>query len=466
MGERRKEVAEPLTEAAQTMTIHGLPRVLQDDVKYIKVIWFLIFIVAFSSLAILISDRVNQYYKYEVYLKAKSTIMQPLPFPAITVCNSDRFSFNKVAKIPTRNISCNAAHNSTRAATLSPAQRKELKKACKMFLSGYKDTIRFGGEEIPGFPVNFTYTGLFAPCFTFNKNGQANQEVSGGGNGLDMILFNDPNDAIDFSITNKSRFDDKRRGLIIQIHDPETTPSIDPDTGIAVLPGFAHEIVLSRKTFSRRPSPFPSNCHTTKTAPYRMQQGRYTIINCFIACLETKLLEQCGIVPGHNKSKLQAECESKLLQKKPIGDCACPQPCYEITYPMKVVINIWPGRRELTRMTTEFAALLNLSQTSIISYTQTRFSKVKIYYEKLINTDATEEELYGLASLTSEIGGLTGLFLGCSVISVVELLWLFGLSVKSICKCIGFGQRNVQMAEITGQPVELGSTNGTIYNNP
>ena len=458
-GDRRKETAVSLNEAAQSLTVHGLPRLLQGDVKYMKFIWFIIFFGALSALAFLINDRVKDYRKREVYLKVESKVLQPLPFPAITVCNSDRFSIYGVPQLPNGNLTCNAIENSTGYMKLDTEQKTELRIACKMFLSGYKDTVRFGGKEIPDFPNSFTYTGQFSPCFTFNKNGLSNQVVNGAGNGLDMILFNDPNDALPFSTANVSRFDDKRRGLILHIHDPEASANADPDSGIAILPGYSHEIVMSRKTTLRKPHPFPSNCHTRKTTLYKVQKGRYTTMNCFIACFEKKLFDQCGVVPGGNRSASQAECEDKLIKEKPIGDCVCPQPCYEITYPSKMAINIWPRKQELTRMTTEFAPLLNLSQASTTGYIQNRFSKIKIYYEELINTDAMEEELYGFTSLISEVGGLMGLLLGCSVISLVELVWLCGLSLRSIFKCIGNRQSHVRMAGDNGHVMELGSTN-------
>ena len=465
-AERYEETTESLKEAAQSMTIHGAPRLLQGDGRCMKLIWLIVLLGALSGLAILIVDRVKDYKKHEIYLKVKSTIMQPLPFPAVTVCNSDRFNISKVPAIPTTNISCNATENSTSVAKLSTAQRTELKIACKMFLSGYNDTIRFGGKEIPGFPQNFEYTGLFAPCFTFNTNGLASQQVNRAGMGLDMILFNDPNDVIQFNTAHISRFNDKRRGIVIQIHDPKTSASVDPDSGIAILPGYSHEIVISRKTISRKAHPFPSNCHTKKTTLYKSQQERYTTANCLLACYETKLLQKCGNGFPDNKSASQVECETTFAQEKPIRNCVCPQPCYEITYPIKMALNIWPRKEELTRMMTEFAAVLNLSQASTTGYTQSRFSKVKIYYEELINTDAMEEELYGFTSLTSEIGGVAGLFLGCSVISLVELLWLFGLSVKSLFKSIGLRQLNTLKIADNRDNVELGYANEGVDNAP
>ena len=461
-GQKSKDTIEPIKEAAQSMTLHGLPRLLQCELKCMKVVWLLIILAALGLLVTLATESVAQYQKHEVYLKVTSKIMQPLPFPAITVCNSDRFSVYGFPQLPTGNISCNEIENSTGFMKLDTKQKIELKIACKMFLSGYKDTIRFGGKAITGFPSSFTYTGQFFPCFTFNKNGLVKQLINRAGMGLDMILFHDPDDAIDFSTINVSRFDDRRSGLTIKIHDPATMDSIDPSSGIMVLPGHSHEIVMSRKTISRKAHPFPSNCHTEKSTPYKSLQGRYTTPNCLLACFETKLLKKCGIGLLQKKSKSQVECEEELLQQEPHEDCVCPQPCYEITYPTKIAINVWPRKQELTRMTTEFAGLLNLSQATTTDYIQSRFSKVKIYYEDLINTDATEEEFYGFSNLISEIGGIMGFFLGCSVISLAELLWLFGLSVLSIFKCIGTRQLNIQTEKDHGQNMEIGFVNAVI----
>ena len=462
MGDLDQNKATDITEAAQSITIHGLPHLFGHDLRLMKAFWFVIFIGAFGSTILLVYYRVQDYEKHEVYIKSESRLMQPIPFPAVTVCNSDRFSGKLFAAFNMKNITCNETKTAgNKSGTITARQLTEFKKACKVFLSGYKDTLRFGGQEVPAFPVNFYSSDGFYPCFTFNKNGLAKQEVNGAGKGLDMILFNDPGDVIDLTRTNMSRFEDQRRGILIQLHDPETEASVDPSSSIAISPGKSYEIVISRKTISRKEHPFPSKCHTSGTTLYKLKSGRYTRSNCIFSCFQIKLQQQCGDLLKLNKSLKQLQCETELYKKRPIGDCVCPEPCYEVTYPSQIATNIWPKLFQLKRMKTEFISLLNFSQfADSDTFIQKRFAKVKIYFQELINFDDTEEELYGLGSLISEIGGLMGLFIGCSVISLAELIWLFGLSIKSLLGFVCTRKHSFEQKEkCPGNNVELGSVN-------
>ena len=464
--EEQTKPAEQLREAFQSITMHGLPRLLQDSLKYMKAFWFLMFIGAAGCMAVLINARIHDYQKHEVYMKSKSRIMQPLPFPAVTVCNSDRFSGKWISKLPLEGLVCNRSDNSDRVISGNATYETEFNIACKMFLTGYKDTLRFGGQNISPFPNGFDSSGGFYPCFTFNKNGLAKQKVNGAGMGLNLALFNDPTDTASLATANISRFDDQRRGILIQIHDPETEVSMNPATTIAIMPGHSHDIVISRKTISRKKHPFPSNCQTKETTRYKLTDGRYTRHDCIFSCIQMKLQKLCGNSLSQNKSASQMKCERDLYKQRPTGDCFCPEPCFEVNYPATTATNIWPRMFELKRIQAEFASLLNFTQngTADTNYIQKRFAKVSIYYEELINTDETEEELYGISSLISEIGGLMGLFLGCSVISLAELLWLFGMSIRSIITCLHLHKYNLQKTtpKGLGNNVELGSVNGAL----
>ena len=453
----RKDTTQPIKEALQSITIHGLPHLLQEELKCMKIAWFLIFIGAASYMAVLIHARVEDYRKYEVYMQSTSRIMQPIPFPAVTVCNSDRFSAKPFEAFPMGNLTCDATGNRVQRAKLSAAQEAEFKIACKTFLSGYKDTMRFGDKNIHSFPNDFQSSSGLYPCFTFNQIGLSKQEVNGAGMGFNILLFNDPSDTVGLTTANASRFDDQRRGILIQIHDPETMATMNPAASIVILPGHSYDIVISRKTISRKKHPFSSNCHTKETTLYKQIQGRYTRYNCIFSCFQMKLQKLCGSVSTQNKSAAQIACESELYKQRPIGDCVCPEACYEVRYQPQIVANIWPRMLQLQTIKKEFASLLNSTDTA---YIQKRFAKVKIYYDQLINTDDTEEELYGISSLISEIGGLMGLFLGCSVISLAELLWLFGLSMKSLVMLPSPRRKtsHVKM-EGNGHTVELGSVN-------
>ena len=433
-----------VSNAAESLTIHAFPRIFNSKNWLFKVFWFLILSGALGVLIWLIYQRVADYKKHEVYVKRESNVVQPLPFPAVTVCNSDRFSGIPMKQFPMDNKTCSDA--ATSKSTVR--QDIEFNKACKMFLSGFKDTFRFGGKDLPGFPDQFTSSNGVYPCFTFNKNGKAQQNVSGGGKGLDMIFFSDPNDIYHSKMANLSRFDDQRRGILIQIHDPYTEVSLDQSSGIAISPGFLTEIVIKRVTTSRKKHPFPSKCHTSETTKYKLIGGRYTRSNCISSCFQLKLQEKCGDIMKPNKSATQILCESDMYRRQPIEDCQCPQPCYEVAFPRIVSISAWPRMFQFESLKDEFSKMANTSDNIKLEYMQKRFSQVKIYYQDLLETKLSEEELYGVTNLLSEVGGLMGLLVGSSVISVIEIIWLSGIIIRKLFSS-AFSKTDTELKEIS-----------------
>lgn len=461
MGENQRKKTAALREATESMTIHGLPHLFGHEPRLMKAFWLVVFLGLVGVSTWLIYLRLLDYHKHEVYIKTESKILQPMPFPAVTVCNSDRLSGEFFAGFDLTNMSC----NNPASTTATSQQLIEFQKACKMFLSGFKDTIRFGGKEIAPFPNAFQSSDALYPCFTFNKNGLAEQMINGVGRGLDIILFNDPADVVPISRANVSRFEDRRQGILIQIHDPETDASMD-SSFIVISPGQSYDIVISRKTFSRKKHPFPSNCHTLETTKYKQKGGRYTRSNCIFSCFQMKLQQQCGDVFSMNKSASQKICEAQFLKMRPIRDCDCPEPCYQVLYPNEISTATWPKKFQLQSMKKEFSDLLNLTDAIATDiYLQKRFAKIKIFYKELIYTASTEEELYGFGSLVSEIGGIMGLFIGVSVISLAELIWLFGLSIKRLvailCHLISrFGMKGIQPKNDVEMANKLAGNNG------
>ena len=58
-------------------------------------------------------------------------------------------------------------------------------------------------------------------------------------------------------------------------------------------------------------------------------------------------------------------------------------------------------------------------------------SKIKIYFKKNQFVALKRSELYGLTDFLSNCGGLLGLFMGFSILSIIELLYY--LSFRWIC---------------------------------
>ena len=413
-----------IKEAADSVTLHGLPRAITSEGRIVKTFWLIVFLCSLTVLVFFIYQRVTDYYKYEIYIKTQTKIIQPMKFPAVTICNSDRLNNSEGKPQPAfsmKNMTCN--NSSVDFVSLS-REETEFHKACKLFLSGSSDTFRFGGEAVSGFPELFKTTSGVYPCFTFNKDGKLKQSVGGSGKGVEMILYSDPIDSLKFDLANLSRFDDRRRGILVVIHDPETGLSLDLPSNIALVTGESTEIVLRQKVYFRKPAPFPSKCHTKDTTLYKVIPGRYTTSNCVSSCFQIKLKKKCGKQVYGDDIKSQVVCKKEMYKKYPIEDCVCPPPCTEIKYNRETSRSVWPQEVHVDSSRDSFAQMMNRTLGDITPYKlQQRLIQLKIYYQDLVIEEATEEELYGVSNLLSEVGGLMGLFIGASLISIVELAW-------------------------------------------
>ena len=271
-----------------------------------------------------------------------------------------------------------------------------------------------------------------------------------------MILFSDPKDWTKLESSNSSRFIDSRRGIIIYVHDPKTALSYDPSS-IAVTPGKSMDVILQHHILTRKTSPYPSNCHTSKTTLYKpVVPVRYTVANCIENCLHIEMQKECGKGTNMNKSLSQDMCEDNFMTRYPMESCICPQPCYEILYPRQISTSIWPQNFQTEQLQEELSMLLNVSKDLLTEgFIQKRLSKVSIYYKELTTHSISEVELVTVDDLLSNIGGLMGLFIGSSVLTLVEMLWFFGITLRRFCFRPATEPQNIEKENERENGVEL-----------
>nr|CDJ94582.1 Na+ channel domain containing protein [Haemonchus contortus] len=85
------------------------------------------------------------------------------------------------------------------------------------------------------------------------------------------------------------------------------------------------------------------------------------------------------------------------------------------------------------------------ADTNCLEWYQKNTLLVEIYYERMNFQVLTESPAYSLVNLVSDVGGQVGLFLGMSIISVIELLTLLLLL---ICYCATHKSRKREIEEI------------------
>ncbi|XP_077977440.1 epithelial sodium channel subunit alpha-like [Glandiceps talaboti] len=179
-------------------------------------------------------------------------------------------------------------------------------------------------------------------------------------------------------------------GLRVLIHDQNTT--IFPgDEGIDVPPGMKTSLGIEKSVDQRIGGKY-SNCtnqETVESSLPRDEPLRYSLLACQKNCLEEYLYNKCGCVARTIKdlprcsvlNKTQDLCKQlmhHLYRLNMLTGCDCLIPCRD------------------------------------------NLVKLEIYYHDLNFKKTHEEPAYPLGNLWADVGGALGLWIGLSIVTVME----------------------------------------------
>ncbi|KOX77990.1 Sodium channel protein Nach [Melipona quadrifasciata] len=171
----------------------------------------------------------------------------------------------------------------------------------------------------------------------------------------------------------------------------------------------------------------------------------YQYLNCYANCRIKAMIQICGCLPfiydniaeSYNIPRCEIErlpCikeNAKLIAivkdiKNKNISCLCRTPCENIDY------DEYPNLISLTKFSSSETLILSISNAFIFSNTSDKKAIIRVYmysqsYEVLLTLSAADET-YLLAS----VGGIFSLFLGCSFLSVVEIIYFIYLGCCAV----------------------------------
>ena len=81
-------------EWCQETSIAGLGKTVKSDSSYFKkAYWFILFLIGSIWTCYNLYGVINKYLKYSVSTSSDLTFETSIPFPAVTICNQNRFDF-------------------------------------------------------------------------------------------------------------------------------------------------------------------------------------------------------------------------------------------------------------------------------------------------------------------------------------------------------------------------------------
>ncbi|XP_065739780.1 acid-sensing ion channel 3 isoform X1 [Phocoena phocoena] len=287
-------------------------------------------------------------------------------------------------------------------------------------------------------PENFTtvFTRM-GQCYTFNSGAEGAELLTtpkgGMGNGLEVLLDVQQDEYLPvWRDTEETPFE---VGIRVQIHSQEEPPLID-QLGFGAAPGYQTFVSCQKQQLSFLPPPW-GDCSSVSLDPDfepepsgpldppRPSLGPsppYSLIGCRLACESRYVARKCGCRMMHMPGGAPVcsppqykDCAHPALDAMLQKDaCTCPNPCASTRYAKELSMVRMPSRAA----TRYLARKHNRSE----AYIAENVLMLDIFFEALNYETVEQKKAYEVSELLGDIGGQMGLFIGASLLTVLEIL--------------------------------------------
>ena len=444
MAKKLSEINNAVIALTSDSTIHGLPRVFKSKLTIVKLIWLACFVCSGCICAYASLKTIQSYFDYQVITNIQTFKEKPAMFPAITLCNLNQFNRNKSID------------------QINFYSFKNLKNFEKNYFLindyfNYNDTVK----QSIGYDLNETlikctinsnncdsseFEWIFLPfsnggnCFRFNsgKNSKGQSidlkriTQSGSSNGFRLELFlGNPNTIAPFI---------ENSGYHVNVNNQ--TAHIKISEGYDIAAGMETNIILNRYYNSLKPYPY-SECRDGEfdSDLYRALtklNKTYSQSDCHDLCYQKFLIQECQCHSNsldnlgstvYCASESQQVCSlrvwTQFLASNVNEKCSqyCPLECDSMGYQLTITTSLYPTKRyaESELMTNPTIKSKFLNETLTYDLIKQSVLSLNIYYDQLEYTASSQDAKTELYDLVSNLGGLFGLFLGVSFLSIIEI---------------------------------------------
>ena len=407
---------------ADSLTMHGIGRVLSTSCGKIRVVWSVLLISSIALASFFVIVLVEDYLKYETDLVYTAIAKPAMSFPVVTICNGLRSYSGENSSTFTEGFDWYSKTNQI---------------FCQ-YNQQLCDVAKMTYHEKPH----------DKSCLVFNFNETIFQTTPMILAGLQIDFFINNSDA---TYSDKSdKYNPRTQAAEIFIHSSKEFQFPFVKKIFAKL-GHLTNIAIKNVITSRKKHPYKSNCTEDKEKVRSYFPGNYTITGCMLTIFQTKLYKKCGLKVEDIKSHFPYEKIGVNVTLN--GTCAfefskygisgfdkpteptkhdCPLPCFEEKYEVKSITEAkYPLEPQLSRFKKQFSSKLGAPISN--DYIYSSIGRVVIGFEDFHENRYVETPRFTHQKILSEFGGLIGVYLGASFISMVELLVY---SVVSLATCI------------------------------
>ncbi|XP_019614578.1 PREDICTED: acid-sensing ion channel 2-like [Branchiostoma belcheri] len=270
--------------------------------------------------------------------------------------------------------------------------------------------------------LDFTHSfSTYGNCYTFNASPEnpINQTIPGSGYGLSVMIDIKSHLYTENPLLPGGTAD---VGLKLLVHDQNEPPKMDTQ-GIAVAPG-SHAYIAIRQIQYQNHIPPWGVCQDLQLEYY----DTYTLTGCQLECRSKYVVQNCTCRPiylpgdapycepadvAHCVRPVEAAVTSGALP------CDCPVPCSLMTYRTSSSYAKWPNNKADVVYTTAFGLSPGYMADNSVVF--------DVYYEELNYEIISQLKAMDSGQLASDLGGQMGLFIGASILTLLEIFEYLGL---------------------------------------
>ncbi|XP_044159492.1 acid-sensing ion channel 4 [Bufo gargarizans] len=430
IGDEVPTATRDLAGFASTSTLHGLRHIFRTGRLGIKQsLWALAFCASLLFFLYQAAKCALYYLEHPHVTTLDEEVMGEMIFPAVTICNINRFRHSALSDADIYHLAnltglppkdrdghresdlVYPAANMLEIVNRTGHQLTEMLKSCN-----------FSGNNCTAQNFSVVYT-RYGKCYTFNAD-KSNPKVTrqgGMGNGLEIMLDIQQEEYLPiWRETNETSFE---AGIRVQIHSQDEPPYID-QLGFGVSPGFQTFVSCQEQRLTYLPQPW-GNCRASApSGEFLPGYSTYSISACRLQCEREAVVKTCSCrmvhMPGNEticSPSKYISCADGILDAAVEDNndkCTCPTPCNMTRYGKEISMVRIPNKGSARYLAKKY----NKNET----YIRDNFLVLDIFFEALNYGTIEQKKAYDLASLLGDIGGQMGLFIGASILTILEIL--------------------------------------------
>ncbi|XP_051980386.1 acid-sensing ion channel 1B isoform X1 [Xyrauchen texanus] len=428
-------------------SLHGGNHIFVEDKKFgvRQGLWAVVFLLAVSMFLVQVVDRVIYYLQYDHITMLDERNANNMTFPAITLCNYNTFRRSQLSYSDLLFMGPLLGYEDNMAPGIPLAPEPD-RQGSRFSLAEFFNRTRhrmddmllecnFAGKDCGPEHWREIFT-RYGKCYTFNSGLDGRPlmiTMKGGmGNGLELMLDIQQDEYLPvWGETDETSFE---AGIKVQIHTQDEPPFID-QLGFGVAPGFQTFVSCQEQRLTYLPPPW-GDCKSTPMDSDFFSS--YSITACRIDCETRYLVENCNCrmvhMPGdapYCTPEQYKECADPALDflvERDNDYCVCETPCNTTRYGKELSFVKIPSKASAKYLAKKY----NKSE----QYIADNIMVLDIFFEALNYETIEQKKAYEIAGLLGDIGGQMGLFIGASILTVLELFdYLYEVIKFKLCRC-------------------------------